>query len=68
MPHPEAAKPHLVISNDTQLDAETWTEGDLCDDILLVLFRSPFDFARGTAIWNWRTGERLFHAVCQTVS
>jgi len=66
MPHPEAAKPHLVISNDTQLDGEIWIEGDLCDDILLVIFH--FNSARGTAIWNWRTGERLFHGVCQTVS
>lgn len=64
MPHPEAAKPHLVFSDDTRLDGTMRFEGDLCDDILLVLFHANFGSPRGTAIWNWRTGERLFHSVC----
>ena len=53
-----------MLSEGTQLDK---VEGDICNDIFLVLFHSNVDFSRRTVIWNWRTGERLFHSVCLAV-
>lgn len=67
LPHPEAAEPHLVFSDHIQLGRMMRCEGDLCEAILIVLFQSNLDSPPGTAIWNWRTGERLFHSVCQAV-
>ena len=67
MPHPEAAKPLFVTGLGTQLDGESHFEGDICDDTLLLLFNKTSDPSVRTAIWNWRTGERLFYRVRRVV-